>query len=111
MAASVPRPGVEIIQTFQSASPTIVTPTLVPCIVAPFHEVIEVTTSTGTTNANAKLSTLYDQNAVTIPQLSFPSPRSNIAQVDVDESTIRWFFLQNGSLVELSKKSGFLSGV
>ncbi len=111
MPASLPRPGVEVIQTFESASPTIVIPTLVPCIVAPFHEVIEVTTSSGTTNENAKLTSLYDQNALTIPQLSFPSPRSNIAEVDVDEATIRGFLLQNGSLVELSKTSGFLVGL
>ena len=109
MPESVSRPGVEIIQTFQSTTPTIVVPTLVPCIVAPFHEVIEVTTSTGTTNENSKLSTVYDQNALSVPQLSFPSPRGNIAEVDVDESTIRMFLLQNGALVELSKTSGFLA--
>lgn len=33
MAAELPRPGVEVIQVFRTVSPTVVTPTLVPCIV------------------------------------------------------------------------------
>ena len=52
MATELPRPGTEVIQEFQSVSPTIVTPTLVPCVVAPFFEVIEVLNDDGTVTVN-----------------------------------------------------------
>ena len=41
MATELPRPGVEVIQQFRTVSPTIVTPTLVPCIVGPCFQVVE----------------------------------------------------------------------
>lgn len=111
MAAQLPRPGVEIIQEFQSTSPTVVIPTLVPVNVAPFFEIIEVLNTDGTINDDARLSSLYNQNALTIPQLSFPSPRGNIDEVDIEEDSIRAFFLQNGALGELSTDSGFLTNI
>lgn len=57
MAAELPRPGVEVVQVFRSVSPTIVTPTLVPCIVGVCRQVVEVldTSASGakTLNNNA----------------------------------------------------------
>lgn len=41
MATELPRPGVSVIQQFRTVSPTIVTPTLVPCIVGPCYQVVE----------------------------------------------------------------------
>jgi hypothetical protein len=41
MATELLRPGVSVIQEFRTVSPTIVTPTLVPCAVAPCYQVIE----------------------------------------------------------------------
>lgn len=108
MAAQLPRPGVEIIQEFRSTSPTIVIPTLVPCNVAPFFEIIEVLNADGTLNADSKLDAPYVQLGLTIAQSSFPSPRGNIDQVDVQEDTIRSFLAHGGSLLELSRESGFL---
>jgi hypothetical protein len=109
MATELPRPGVEVVQEFQSASPTIVTPTLVPCNIAPFFEVIEALDSDGTLNEDAKLASLYEQIELTIAQSSFPSPRSNIDEVDVTEATIRVFFEFGGGLIELSRESAFLT--
>lgn len=109
MATELPRPGVEVVQEFASASPTIVTPTLVPCVIAPFFEVIEALKSDGTTNPDAKLPTLYEQLEQTILQSSFPSPRDNIDEVDVLEDSIRVFFEFGGALRELSRTSGFLT--
>lgn len=103
--AELPRPGVEIIQEFRSASPTILRPTLVPCIVGVAKEIVEVTTSDGLLNANAKQGS-YEQLPRTISQTSFPSPRDNIAEVDVEESTIRAFFQFGGSLRELDRDPG-----
>jgi hypothetical protein len=42
MAAELPRPGVEVIQVFQTVTPTVVTPTLVPCIVGVCRQVVDV---------------------------------------------------------------------
>lgn len=55
MAAELPRPGVEVIQVFRSVSPTVITPTLVPCVVGVCKQVVEVleTTSTGGQELNS----------------------------------------------------------
>ena len=42
MAAELPRPGVEVIQKFRTVSPTVVTPTLVPCVVGVCKQVVDV---------------------------------------------------------------------
>lgn len=103
--AELPRPGVEIIQEFRAASPTVLRPTLVPCIVGVAKEIVEVTTSDGLLNSNAKQGQ-YEQLPRVISQTSFPSPRDNIAEVDVEESTIRAFFQFGGSLRELARDPG-----
>lgn len=108
-AAELPRPGVEVIQEFTSATPTIVTPTLVPCNVAPFFEVIEALESDGTLNEDAKLESQYEQLELAVAQSSFPSPRGNIDEVDVLEDSIRVFFEFGGSLLELERDSAFLT--
>lgn len=46
MAAELPRPGVEVTQVFRSVSPTVITPTLVPCVVGVCRQIVEVLTST-----------------------------------------------------------------
>jgi hypothetical protein len=54
MAAELPRPGVEVIQVFRTVSPTVVTPTLAPCIVGVCKQVVDVfsTTAAGGTQLN-----------------------------------------------------------
>lgn len=42
MAAELPRPGVEVLQVFRSTSPTVVTPTLVPCVVGVCKQIVDV---------------------------------------------------------------------
>lgn len=105
---AIPRPGVEVVQEIQATSPTVITPTLVPCIIAPYFEVIEVLTFDGALNSNAQVNDLYDQLAVTVPQASFPSPRGNIDEVNVEEDTIRAFLHFGGSLMELKRDEAFL---
>lgn len=107
MATQLPRPGVEVIQEFASASPTIVQPTLVPFITGVAKEVIEVTNSDGTVNKDSEQGT-YDQLPQVISQSAFPSPRGNIAEVNVEEDSIRAFLLSGGSLGELTNE-GFLA--
>ena len=61
MATELLQPGVSVIQEFRTVSPTIVTPTLVPCAVAPAFQVLEAyeTDATGnrTVNSDAIAST------------------------------------------------------
>ena len=47
MAAELPQPGVEIIQEFRSVSPTILTPTLVPCVVGVAKQIVDLLVSDG----------------------------------------------------------------
>ena len=108
MATELPRPGIEVVQEFRSTSPTIVTPTLVPCNIAPFFEVIEVLNSDGTLNSDSKLDDLYEQFELTVSQSSFPSPRGNIDEVDILEDSVRGFFDFGGAVVELSRTQAFL---
>lgn len=108
MASQLYRPSVEVVQEFRSTSPTIVTPALVPCAVAPYFEVIEVLNADGTANDDAKLEEPYRQLDLLIDQSSFPSPRENIDEVNVDETSIRGFMKFGGSMLEASKTSGFL---
>ena len=53
-AEELPRPGVSVIQQFRTVSPTIVQPTLVPCVVGVCRQVVEAleTDSTGNTTIN-----------------------------------------------------------
>lgn len=55
MSAELPRPGVEVVQEFRSVSPTVVTPTLVPCVVGVCKQLVEVleTTSSGSQVLNS----------------------------------------------------------
>jgi hypothetical protein len=46
--AELPRPGVEVIQVFQSVTPTVITPTLVPTVIGVCRQVVDVLTSTPT---------------------------------------------------------------
>ncbi len=103
--AQLPRPGVEVIQEFVSAAPTILVPTLVPFVTGTAKEVIEVTKADGTLNPDAKQGT-YSQLPKVVSQTAFPSPRGNIAEVDVEEDSIRPFFLFGGGLQELERNPG-----
>lgn len=55
MSAELPRPGVEVVQEFRTVSPTVVTPTLPPCVIGVGKQLVEVleTTSAGSQILNA----------------------------------------------------------
>lgn len=105
MAAELPRPGVEVIQEFAAASPTILQPTLVPFVCGPAKEVIEVTDADGLVNEDA-LQGNYDQLPQVIAQNAFPSPRGNIQEVNVEEGTIETHLLFGGVLNQLDRDPG-----
>jgi hypothetical protein len=103
--AELPRPGVEVIQEFESASPTIINPTLVPFVTGPAKEIVEFTDSDGVVNSSARQGS-YDQLPQIISQSAFPSPRGNIQEVDVEEASIRVALLFGGQLGELDRDPG-----
>ena len=47
MAEELARPGVEVIQEFRTATPSIITPTLVPCVVGVAKQIVEVLADDG----------------------------------------------------------------
>src|SRR6201999_266605 len=48
----------------------------------------------------------YEQLPRVISQTSFPSPRNNIAEVTVDDATVKTFFEFGGTLRQLSRTPG-----
>ena len=105
MAGELPRPGVEVLQTFAAPSPSFVRPTLVPCTVGPAFEVINVLGTDGTLNAKAKYGA-YSQMGSSITESSFPNPRNNIDELNILEETIRPFMMAGGTLSELPMAPG-----
>lgn len=46
-------PDVQVIQEFQTVSPSIITPTLMPCIIGPCHQYVQALNSSGSVNSDA----------------------------------------------------------
>lgn len=100
------RPGVEITQVItETAAPTVI-PTLVPCVVGVCRQIVEAFDSEGALNADALYSgSSYSQAALLIPQASFPDPRSNIDEINIEEDYIRAFLRYGGRTRELPRGS------
>lgn len=105
MAAELPRPGVEVIQQFAAPSASFVRPTLVPCVVGPAFEVINVLNTDGTLNSKALYGT-YTQQALGITESGFPDPRNNIDELDILEETVAPYMLAGGVLNQLKMNPG-----
>lgn len=56
MVATIERPSVQVIQEFQTVSPTVLTPTLPACIMGPCIQVIEAVQDDGTLNPDARIA-------------------------------------------------------
>lgn len=56
MPAELPRPGVQVVQVFRTVTPTIVTPTLVPCVVGICRQIVEAlkTSASGSKQLNSE---------------------------------------------------------
>lgn len=100
------RPGVEITQVItETAAPTVI-PTLVPCVVGVCRQIVEAFDSEGALNADALYAgSSYSQAAMLIPQASFPDPRSNIDEINIEEDYIRAFLRYGGRTRELPRGS------
>jgi len=104
MATELLEPGVSVIQEFRSVSPTIVTPTLVPCVVAPCFQVVEAleTDSTGNSvlNTDAVASVPAIQTAVN------PGPYSGLdgltLKVSINGGAAQTFTFSDPTAADLS---------
>jgi hypothetical protein len=105
MPAPLPKPKVEVVQKFQTASPTIAAPTLQPCIVGPGFEILECLNADNTINSGAMAGN-YAQLPLVINQSAFPAPRGNGAELNYLEETIRLFYLNGSQMVEHDRDPG-----
>ena len=100
------RPGVEVTQEISSTSTTAASPALVPCVVGPCYQIVEALDSEGAVSADAKYEDeSYNQASLLIPQASYPDPRSNIDELNIDEASVKAYLKYGGSLSELSRGS------
>jgi hypothetical protein len=88
MVDQIRKPGVNITQVVGGTPPTPVTATLVPCIVGPAYEVVELIGDDGTASTESQVSTsagplLYKQLPVHIATEDYPTPRADSSQMSV----------------------------
>ena len=86
MVDQIRKPGVNITQVFEGTPPAPVTATLVPCIVGPAFEVVELTGDDGAASVESQVSAeagplLYKQLPVSIPVSDYPAPRADSSQM------------------------------
>lgn len=104
--ASPTRPGVEVIQQASPTPAQVATPGLIACIAGLCRQIVEVTDDDGALNADALYTDeQYNQASLLVPQASFPNPRSNIDEVNVEEDAVRGFLFFGGKLSELPRGS------
>lgn len=104
--ASNNRPGVEIKQELSETPVVVASPPLVPVVVGVCRQIIETTDSDGALNADAKYTQQqYNQATMYVPQADLPDPRSNIDELEFDESTIGVSLYFGGSLRSLDRGS------
>jgi len=101
---AIPQPGVTVIQEIRTTSPTIASATLPACIIGPAFQVIE-TQVDGLLSADA-LATSYSQYPLSLSQSSFPDPRGNISELDIQEDTVEASLFYGGSLIALPRGDG-----
>jgi hypothetical protein len=58
--AKLPRPGVEVLQVFRTVSPTVITPTLLPCVVGVCKQVLTVLSADSAGNSELNSKALVD---------------------------------------------------
>lgn len=111
MVDQISKPGVEISQVFESTSPTPSTPSLVPCVVGPAFEVVEITGADGLASSTSKVtnsqgSVLYNQLPQTILPADFPTPHADPNQMTILNEEVQVGLSQSGTLNILDRDPG-----
>lgn len=98
--------GVEVIQQLATTPTSTTSPTLVPCVIGVCHQIIEALDTDGSLNSDAKYTDeQYNQAQLQITQAEFPDPRSNIDEIDIDETEVQAYLYAGGSLTNLPRGS------
>jgi hypothetical protein len=109
--ASETRPGVIVVQELAETPAAVSAPTLVPVVVGPCYQIVEALESDGSLNSDAKYADeQYNQAALAIPQADLPDPRSNLDEVNVDETEVGVRLYFGGLLSSLARGSNGSTG-
>ena len=79
----LPQPGVSVIQEFRTVSPTIVTPTLVPCAIAPGFQVVPAMVLNATGNEVLNSQAIASVPAILVAGLPAPYTGMDTLKLDV----------------------------
>jgi len=79
----LPQPGVSVIQEFRTVSPTIVTPTLVPCAIAPGFQVVPAMVLNATGNEVLNSQAIASVPAILVASLPAPYTGMNTLVLEV----------------------------
>lgn len=112
MVLQINKPGVNITQSFAGTPAVPVAPELVPCIVGPAFQVIDIIDANGTMSEDANTKIDYQQVPLTVPTSRFSSPRvADPAQQTVlpDEVLVATKAPGTGEAQYLSRDSAFLT--
>lgn len=108
--ASTLRPGIEIQQVIRETPTLPNPPALVPAIVGPCYQIINILNTDGSLNTAAKSSTGYSQAAVSFTQSEIPDAgRDNLDEIDVLETDVS-AAIQYGTLNVLERGSHSSTG-
>lgn len=93
MVDQIRKPGVDITQVFEGVTPTPVTANLVPCIVGPAYEVVDMLDATGVASSESQVTNgagavKYQQLPVTILPSEYPTPRADSSQMSILPSEV-----------------------
>lgn len=113
MVTQVSKPGVNIRQVFQGTVPAPVTPQLIPCIVGPGFEVVDVLDSAGAPSAVSRVPSAqgtlqYVQIPLSIDPLEFPTPHADAAEMQVLADEVDALLVSSGATAAPSRSSAFL---
>jgi hypothetical protein len=111
MVDQIRKPGVNITQVFEGTPPTPVTANLVPCIVGPAFEVVELLDDSGAGSAESRVQSStgplkYKQVPVTIPVSEYPTPRADANEMSVMTDEVRVALQRTGALDILDRSPG-----
>ena len=111
MVAQISKPGVEITQVFTGTTPTPSIPTLIPCIVGPAYEVVDLLAADGTPSSTSLVENQagavpYQQLPLSIEAKDFPTPRADPNQMTVLSEEVTVGVSVAGALDELPTSPG-----
>ncbi len=117
MVDSVRKPGVEITQVITTTPPTASSPNLIPCVIGPAYEVVDLLDQNGSLTSESKLldsqgnEVVYQQISKTVDILDFPTSKADPTQMSVlpDEVQVA---LSNGKkydILPVRPSSAFLA--